>query len=382
MSTGWWTVIGAGVFFLGLLLAVMLHEIGHMVPARLFGCRVSKFSVGFGPTLFSRRRGETEYALSAIPLGGYVRIDGMTPQEKPAKGADPVPADRAFYNLAPWKKLVILAAGPLMNLVVLAPLAAVGFAATYTPAGEVPTNTVASITPGSPAQTAGLEPGDTITAVNGTAITDGAGLKTAIQQSAGQTVTFTVTGPDGTSTTAVAVPANQPAVGVTLTSEPFQASNPATLWWDTTYATVAFVPSLVERTIDLAVDTATGQGRDLDTPMSVVGVTRTAGEASGVEDITTGNKIAILFLLFMGLNIALGVLNLLPFLPLDGGHMVGAAYESVRNRWAAFRGQPKPGPVGGGRFARAATYAGLAAFLAMFTITVWADIVNPIRLFS
>lgn len=382
MSSGMWFVVGAGVFFLGLMFAVMLHEIGHMVPARLFGCRVSKFSVGFGPTLWSRRRGETEYALSAIPLGGYVRIDGMTPTEKPAKGTTPVPPDRAFYNLSPWKKLVVLAAGPLMNLVVLAPLAAVGFALTYSPPNETPTTTIAEVEPASPAQAAGLVPGDTITAINDTPTSDATALKTAIAGAMGTVASVTVTGEQGTRTVPVTIREKAPAMGITLDAAPVEVPSPGVLWWDTTVATVGFVPSLAERTADLAVDTATGQGRDPETPVSVVGITRTAGEASGLEDVSTGNKIAILFLLYMGLNIALGVLNLLPILPLDGGHMVGAAYESVRNRVAKWRGFPKPGPVGGGRFARAVTYTALVAFFALFSITVWADIVNPIRLFS
>ena len=217
--------VGVAVFVLGLLVSIALHEIGHLVPAKRFGVRVSQYMVGFGPTLWSRTRGETEYGLKAIPLGGYVRLVGMYPpadavDAKPRPGrmgelveaareasaAEIRPGEdhRAFYRLSAPKKLVVMLGGPFMNLVLAFVLLVVAFAGIGVPG---PTTTVGAlsecVSPSAtaqcgpdgevaPARAAGLEEGDTIVSFDGTAVTGWDQLAALIRESPARTVPVVV----------------------------------------------------------------------------------------------------------------------------------------------------------------------------------------------
>ncbi len=227
-------VLGVLLAFIGIALSIALHEIGHLVPAKKFGLRVPQYMVGFGPTIWSRRRGETEYGIKAIPLGGYIRMIGMFP---PAKGHDPTdvrasstgrfsqlidearqqsleevrPGDdgRMFYQLPVWKRVIIMMGGPMMNLVI----ALVLFTGIFTLNGiAVTTTQVSSVSecvdisrsgqqtkdectadmPVAPANEAGLRPGDRITAVNGEQVETWADVRTGIRENLDQPLTLTV----------------------------------------------------------------------------------------------------------------------------------------------------------------------------------------------
>ncbi|WP_369824648.1 RIP metalloprotease [Cellulosimicrobium sp. CUA-896] len=221
------TLIGILVVVLGIIVSIALHEVGHMVPAKRFGVRVSQYMVGFGPTLWSRRKGETEYGLKAIPLGGYVRLVGMFPpapagarprgngffaqvvadaRDASAEEVRPGEEHRAFYNLSAPKKVVVMLGGPFMNLLIAFVLMLVVFVGIGLPAA---TTTVASVTPcvtdtvtaqagcesgdpESPAAAAGLQPGDEVVAFDGAPVTSWDQLSGTIRGAAGTTVPLVV----------------------------------------------------------------------------------------------------------------------------------------------------------------------------------------------
>src|SRR6185312_2476375 len=131
--------LGVIIFAVGLLLSIALHEVGHMVPAKKFGVKVTQYMVGFGPTLFSRKKGDTEYGIKAIPLGGYIRMIGMVPPRADGKVSrwprrlatavedfrqmsraevGPEDEERQFYRLTPGKKMIVMLGGPSMNLLI------------------------------------------------------------------------------------------------------------------------------------------------------------------------------------------------------------------------------------------------------------------------
>lgn len=228
-------VLGVVLAFIGIALSIALHEVGHLVPAKKFGLRVPQYMVGFGPTVWSRTRGETEYGVKAVPLGGYIRMIGMFP---PAKGQDPMttrasstgrfsqlideareqsleevrPGDdgRMFYQLPVWKRIVIMMGGPTVNLLI----ALVLLTGVFTLHGvAVATPTISSVSecvditragqqarsectpdmPVAPANEAGLKPGDTITSINGTPITTWDDVREGIRDNLGKPLTMTVT---------------------------------------------------------------------------------------------------------------------------------------------------------------------------------------------
>src|SRR5690349_8355076 len=227
------TTVGIVLFVLGVLISVALHEMGHMLPAKAFGMKVTQFFVGFGRTVWSFKRGETEYGIKSIPAGGFVRIIGMMP---PAKGQDPskvrkantgpiqslvenartaeyetiAPEDngRLFYQKVWWKKLIVMASGPLVNVLI----AAVLFTGLFTLYGDrVPQTTISTVTdcviPAnqatpdrkcqdgdkvSPAKQAGFQVGDKIVSFNGTAITSWDQLTPLIRSNTDKAATIVV----------------------------------------------------------------------------------------------------------------------------------------------------------------------------------------------
>ena len=384
------SLLGITLFVLALMIAIFLHEGGHFTTAKLFGMKVERFFLGFGPTVWSFRRGETEYGIKALPLGGFCKIAGMSPYEndgnfleedRSAKAAaTATPPERQFRNKPAWQRAVVLAAGSVTHFVVAIlliylVLVAIGIgtgAATTTIERTVPLDSGAL----SPAQSGGLQAGDQIVAIAGTPVSTFGELRNALGNKGGERITIEYIR-DGqrrsTTVTAATVGGRgflgfQPSeetrrVGV-LTAIPQSID----LFWDTTVATVkglgGFVTGLADRMS--APEPAPGGGaggggevRDSG-PIGIVGITRLAGQA------VANNQWAIFIAILIQLNIVVGVFNLLPLPPMDGGYLAFVLWQVVTRREVDLR---KVVPV-------AALIVGL---LVMLTVgLVWLDITNPV----
>ena len=434
-------VTGIVLFALLIVGSIALHEVGHLVPAKRFGVRVPQYMIGFGPTIWSRRRGETEYGFKAIPLGGYIRMIGMIPpargdesgtvrsgstgrlaalidsaREDAAVELQPGDEKRLFYKLPVRKRMVIMLGGPVMNLVLAFLLFTIVLVGIGLPTGTtqvaatvpcVPTvsapsgaaNAAGTCPDGaSPAARAGLLPGDRIVAIDGWQPASWSEVSTWIRSHAGVTAVMTVerggqpvslpvtvasvarpvideTGRDTGRTETVGYLGMRPAVD--YVAQPISAV-PSRMW-ELTVGSVKALISLPVRLWELLTGTLIGGGeRAIDGPVSVVGVTRLGGDIAASDEPFEG-KAATFLSLAAGLNLFLFLFNLLPILPLDGGHVAGAAYEGARRRIAKWRGRPDPGPFDIARL-MPVTYAVAALLFAMSLIVIWADIVKPISL--
>ncbi|WP_281248097.1 M50 family metallopeptidase [Geodermatophilus nigrescens] len=449
-------------FFVGLLASIAFHEYGHFYWARKFGMRVPQFMVGFGPTVFSRRRGETEYGVKAIPLGGYIRIVGMIPpaEENESTRAtrmrtfiaevrgqaldDVLPSDagRVFYAKPWWQRVIVMFAGPFHNLV----LAAVFFAVLLTAIGtNVITTQLASVpacvvpagaesidvaaeqdtdvcgipivtsgadagqlceegTPGcaepvaSPAAEAGLQPGDTIVAIDGRTLDPTAyDSWTAVQQAIrgsedeplaltverdGETRELTVTPienvvatDDGEGTMTAGYLGVSPVFGFARQS----FSDLPGYFGMVVSQSVQRLVEIPERVPQLFRAAFLGEERDVDGPIGVVGVGRISGEVFAIEEFSGAQKLSFFLGLLASVNLVLFLFNLLPIYPLDGGHVAGALYEKARSVVARWRGRPDPGPFDIARLMPVA-YVVAGLFIALSGLLLIADVVNPITL--
>jgi membrane-associated protease RseP (regulator of RpoE activity) len=419
--------IGIVVFALGILISVCLHEAGHMITAKAFKMKVTRYFVGFGPTLWSFRKGETEYGVKALPLGGFVKIVGMTPQDDDvAPGDEP----RAMWRQPVWKRTVVMAAGSAthfaLGFVILWGLfafvphqdpaktnASPPVVDTVLPCVQLnwsidsgtgaPTACVEGKDPASAAATLGLRPGDKILAVNGEAVPSWTAMTEKIRAAGGQSVTLTFVRDGQTITSGpVTVPSaqrpklsvdpNTPVnqitqdqlervgqlgitqVAATTTSGPIDAIGVAKdqtgAMFSATFASIQKFPEKVPKLWDAI----TGQKRDPETPVSVVGASRLGGELFQHGEFPT------FVLILAGLNFFVGIFNLLPLLPLDGGHIAIAWFEKVRTWLYARLGRPDPGRVDYLKL-MPITYAVILIFGGFTLLTVTADIVNPITLF-
>ncbi|MGF0116352.1 M50 family metallopeptidase [Promicromonospora sp. Marseille-Q5078] len=432
-------VVGIAVMVVGLAVSIGLHEVGHMVPAKKFGVRVSQYMVGFGPTLWSRVKGETEYGVKAIPLGGYVRMVGMmppAPEGTPRRGgffgqviadardqsvSEILPGEerRAFYHLSTPKKLVVMLGGPVMNLLIaivltFVVLVGIGQATVTTTVGSVTACTPTSTTtegapvcgagdPASPAAEAGLQPGDEIVEWDGAAATSWEQLSGAIADAPdqevpvvverdGAEVPLTVTTADrqvpvvdaeGNATVgADGEPVTETAgfLGVTPTQEyqPMPVSTVPEAVWQQVSGTAGMIVTLPVRVGDAAVQAFTNEPRSQDSVVSVVGVGRMAVDvvAADAPVVTT---LQYLLSILAALNVALFVFNLIPLLPLDGGHVVNALYEGAKRSVARLRGLPRPGPADVARMMPVA-YVMFVVLVGTGAILIVADLVDPVRL--
>ncbi|MFV0253839.1 MAG: M50 family metallopeptidase [Beutenbergiaceae bacterium] len=431
--------LGVLAIAVGLVISIALHEVGHLLPAKKFGVRVPQYFVGFGPTIWSTRKGETEYGLKAIPLGGFVRLVGMFPPARQPDSEDdraerrmrrrgllgwarnvsddareasleelqPGDDGRAFYQLSTPKKLAVMFGGPFVNLILSVLLFTVVFSVIGTPTA---TNTVATVVPclaqtagddcagvsDSPAAQAQFAPGDTIVSWNGAPIGDWTDITDAIAAGGTDPVQVVVLR-DGVETPLTVTPAlverevldeqgnaelaTLPYVGLSPTSvrqqQPLSVTGEAVMMQFT--GTVSVVLTLPQRLASIAQTTFGGGERDPGV-MGIIGVGRAAGdltEASAPDGFLT--QLQYLLLVLASLNMALFVFNLIPLPPLDGGHIAGALYEGARRQVARWRRRPNPGYADTAKL-MPVTYAMVLLFLGMGLLLAVADIFNPVEI--
>jgi membrane-associated protease RseP (regulator of RpoE activity) len=424
-------LLGLLVFAVGVLGSIAWHELGHLLPAKRFGVRVTQYMVGFGPTMWSRAKGETEYGIKWIPFGGYIRMVGMFPPHRNREGelvvaatttgpfqsmmedarrssADEIRAGeehRAFYQLTVPKKLVVMLGGPTMNLLLAAVLYTVALVAIGVPtltmtvesvAPCVPSNVeveCADTDPRSPAADAGVQAGDVIVAVDGVAYDDWIEVVDVVRGVPGEDVVLTVSRdgqlvdlPLTVGSTLVPDP-DDPTVdieagfiGVSPAIEQQRTSVTAVpeRMWEFVSRSAQAIVSIPSKMVGVWQAAFSDEERDPTGPVSVVGVGRISVEVAEGQ-ATLSWKLANWLVLLAGLNMALFFFNLIPLLPLDGGHVAGALYEGARRQVARIRGRPDPGPVD---VARMLPVAYTVAFLliGMSVLLIYADVVNPISL--
>jgi membrane-associated protease RseP (regulator of RpoE activity) len=397
-------VVGALLFVLALLVSIVLHEAGHMFCARWSGGKVTEFFVGFGPRLWSFWRGETEYGVKAIPAGGYVKIVGMTDLDE----IEPGDEDRALKNKPARKRLLTLSAGSLMHFLIALFLFAFipmawGLQKSDTSVGTV---SACMVTTGanagattdcsghvSPAAKAGLVNGDKITAVDGKSVADATTLVDALHAlPADKPAQITYTDSSGAVRTATVVPVGSDQVtqsdgtvgkgsliGITLGTTT-QHQNPVAAvkasgsdFWSSikdTFQGLGSIPASIPKLFTSTVDHTQ---RSTASPVGVVGM----AEVSGT--LFQQGGFASVLLLVAEVNVFIGVFNLLPILPLDGGHIAILLYEEARKRVYRLRRRPEPGRVDLNKMMPVA-YGFLLFFVCLTVLLVAADVTNPLRL--
>ena len=429
--------LGVLLFAVGVAVSIGLHEMGHLVPGKLFNVKVTQFFVGFGRTLWSRQRGETEYGIKAIPLGGYCKLVGMVPPG-PGEGSDRVRArttgmfaqlvsdarqaeyehvgphdhGRLFYDKPWWQRVIIMASGVLINLVIAFFLFAFVFMGygIYAPTTTVSTvsECVIAVTeenadeplractdadPAAPAKVAGFRPGDRFVSINGTSIGSWSQAQQQIRSNRDRTAVIVVERdgeeltlrPRTRVTTQNIDPGNRTRItevgflGVVPTEERERQGigYVATTMADGTWETLKTIAALPQKVYHVALAALGLEERDPNGPMSVVGAGRVAGEMASEDRLPVLDRFFSVITLLAGLNLFLGLINLVPLPPFDGGGIATTLYEAVRRGIARIRGKPDPGGVDSAKLLPV-TYVMAVLILVMSVILIYADIVAPV----
>jgi membrane-associated protease RseP (regulator of RpoE activity) len=377
-------LLGILAFIVALLLSVMVHEFGHYITARRFGMWVSEFFVGFGKKIWSVQRGETEFGVKAIPAGGYCKIEGMSPSDQMPVGEE----ERAFFKASSFKKLVVLGAGSFLHFVI-------GFVLLFTLFAGIGTNQVlpviSEVVPDSAAQAAGLQPGDEILSINGKKVTDWYKDVEVIRQSEGAelslvldrngeeistTASARLTEIDGTTRYVLGIVND---VGLQRSGLWLSAKNSAIVTKSFLTESVKSLAKLPEKIPALWGATVRGEERDVNGLVGVVGVARVSGQAVGSDKLDPMERLATFVLIVASLNIFVGIFNLLPILPLDGGHMAVAIADEIRAFFARLRGRQRPAPID----VTVLTPITMVVFVILACLTLLllvADVINPVTL--
>ncbi|MDZ5620782.1 M50 family metallopeptidase [Nocardioides bizhenqiangii] len=443
--------LGVLVFVVAILVSIGLHELGHMIPAKKFGGKVTQYFIGFGPTVWSKQVGETEYGVKAIPLGGYVKIVGMLPPAaaeladevtydaegrqvtrvrksntgmftqliSDARAAEwelvgPGDADRLFYKMPSWKKVVVMAGGPSVNLLIAFGIFAAVFATWGNAADQSATTTIeevqACVVPAeesgrvctdeeirdqpTPAFEAGIEAGDRIVSFNGVEAEDWEQVQQLIRDNEDRRADIVIER-DGELMTIVTETTVTPRFLSEDADEPepvgFLGVRPES------YATTGGPLYTLEQMGGMTVDVVKALGtlpmkvfdvgqaifgleeRDPAGPVSIVGGGRLAGETAAHEEIQVDEKVISLLMLIAGFNFFIGMFNFVPLLPLDGGHIASALWEALRRGLARLRGRPDPGYVDAAKLLPVA-YVVASAMLVMGVVLIVGDLVVPVHL--
>ncbi len=428
--------LGVVLFLLGIIASIALHEVGHMVPAKKFGVKVTQYFVGFGRTVWSKKVGETEYGVKMIPMGGFIRMVGMLPPAK--RGPDgrvrgfsggffgrmiadaraveyenvtDEEQERLFYRKAWWKKVIVMAGGPMTNVVLAVLLLGgvfMGFGVKeptlvvdqvsdcVIPASQPdrPCRTGQNADPVAPAREAGFRSGDKIVSVNGTAVTSWDAFSDIVRSNQDRAIDVVVDR-DGQqltlSTSTMVSPRPDLANPDTFVEVGFLGVLPtqvrdrkdvgyvASTIGDYTQKTGVALLHMPQRMAGVAKAALGLEQRDPNSPMSVVGASRVAGEVASEDRISVADRWATLLTLLGVVNLFVALFNFIPLLPLDGGHIAGALYEALRRGIARVRGRPDPGYADVAQLLPVA-YVAASVLIVMGVLLVWADIVSPIRI--
>ncbi|WP_104107252.1 site-2 protease family protein [Nocardioides sp. 616] len=439
---------GVVIFVVAILASIGLHELGHLIPAKAFGGKVTQYFIGFGPTVWSKQVGETEYGVKAIPLGGYVKIVGMLPPgaedlAEPAgfdeNGAplfkvrqsntgmftqlisdarsaeweliEPGDEERLFYRMPWWKKVVVMAGGPTVNILIALAIFAPVFATYGNPSDQRAEPVVADVSacvvpasedqrecrsddPVAPAYAAGIRAGDELVSFNGVQITDWEMLQDLIRGNADgraeivirrdgaeQTVVATTTVTARPTSTEDTTPVQVGFLGVTPEVDNVTGGLGYTLgqMGGMTVDTLQAMVHLPQKVWGVAKAIVGLEERDPMSPVSIVGGGRLAGEAVSNEIAPGVDKAVYLLMLVAGFNFFIGMFNFLPLLPLDGGHIAGALYEAARRALARLRRRPDPGHFDTAKLLPVAYVVG-SALLVMGMVLIVGDLVVPLSL--
>lgn len=428
-----WYLAGILFIVLGIGVSIGIHEIGHLLPAKLFGVKVTKYMIGFGPTLYSKTVGETEYGLKAFPLGGYIAMLGMyPPAKKPetksgffrdmitqarlahSESETPKDANRKFYQLPVGKRMIIMLGGPFMNLllgVLLTTIALTGFGI-YQSSLKIEAvstcldskQTSCEVSEQTPAYVAGLKAGDEVISVAGQSATDWVQIREILTQSPtaefeilrdGRIEKITVTavlqqrpqfdsfGAPVLDDAGEIVYSPQPFLGVFL--EPERKALPLTSSFEASGQTITQIGALIFRlpqeVVEITAVTFGGGERDVNGPISIVGIGQVAGEVAASDQAGFVDKFATGIQILGSLNFALFVFNMIPLLPLDGGHVAGGVYESLKRGLYRLAGKKDPGPADTALL-MPLTWFVFIALLAVSALLITADLVNPVSLFG
>jgi membrane-associated protease RseP (regulator of RpoE activity) len=377
-------LLGMLAFVVALLFSVMVHEFGHYITARKYGMWVSEFFVGFGKRIWSVQRGETEFGVKAIPAGANTNKEGMAPNDEMPEGEE----GRAFYKASSGKKLIVLGAGSFLHFVL-------GFVLLFTLFAGIGTNQVlpviSEVVPNSAAQAAGIAPGDEIVSINGKKVSQWFKDVEVIRQSQGADITLEInrdgqkltvvtnarlTDIDGTKRYVLGIIND---VGLKRSGLLLSVKNSAIVTKDFLTESVKSLAKLPEKIPALWGATVRGEERDANGLVGVVGVARVSGEAVGSDKLTPMERLATFVLIVASLNIFVGIFNLLPILPLDGGHMAVAIADEIRAIIARLRGRPRPAAID----VTVLTPITMVVFVVLATLTLLllvADVINPVTL--
>ena len=426
-------IVGILIVALGIGFSIGWHELGHLIPAKLFGVKVPKYMIGFGPTLYSRKIGETEYGLKLIPLGGYITMIGMYPPAKKPDSGEPRgffrdmiasardahsefvgPGDenRMFYQLPVWKRMIIMFGGPVMNLILgvvllTVALSGIGVSQVSTTIGEVSAcvisdtkDTCGSDDAPSPALAAGLEAGDKILAINGTEIDSWSNSSDLLKADVVNQIR--VLKADGSETSYAVTPVSvlryviennaikldaegnpvqepKPVIGIVLTTEvrPLSMGESLVASGQSVFQVGQMILNLPQQVAAVGQATFGSEERRADGPVSIIGIGQIAGEVASSNSTTFEEKLQSQLGILASLNFALFAFNMLPLLPLDGGHVAGGVYEAIKKGIFRVLRRPNPGPADTALL-MPLTWVVFIALMAMSALIIIADLVNPI----
>jgi regulator of sigma E protease len=334
------TVLSFVLAFVGFALLVILHELGHFSAAKAVGMRVEKFSLFFPPTLWSKKVGETEYAIGAIPAGGYVKISGMNPDEELPEEV----RDRAYHAQPVWKRIVVIAAGPAVNLVLAFVLLFVFFAAIGPETGS---RKVGQLEKGYPAQGV-LKPGDKLLAVDGRG---GTPIQLSKRIASHKCPQKTPT-KGCEAATPVQITVRRNGVERTFSITPIYDPLPKRTRVGFSYAPGPRQDLGLGEAFDLTADRFWFISKStLELPARLIDPQKRK-EISGVVGSyevtrqTILNQVEDVIGILAIISLSLAIVNLFPFLPLDGGHIFWAIVEKVRRKPVALRVMERAGVVG------------------------------------